>query len=121
MKGRFLFVLDETGEKLENYKTGYPSLKGRMMFVNEKEGNQEAAFMIMNDPKKDGAYIQELVKKRYLIRTRADANTREARLNDYSMFEAAKEEALRLSRLIIICRQHFFLPLIKRFLKKESI
>jgi hypothetical protein len=91
VKGRFLFVLDETGEKLETYKTGHPSLKGRVMFVNEKEGNPEAAFMIMNDPKKDGAYIQELVTKGYLIRTRADANTKEARLNDYSMFEAAKK------------------------------
>lgn len=91
VKGRFLFVLDETGEKLENYKAGHPSLKGRVLFVNEKEGSPEAAFMIMNNPKKDGAYIRQLVKKGYLVRTRADANTTEARLNDYSMFKAAKE------------------------------
>lgn len=89
VKGRFLFVLDETGGKLELYKSGHPSLRNRVMFVNEKEDAPEAAFMIMNEAKKEGDHIQQLVKKGYLIRTRADANTIEARNTDYSMFEAA--------------------------------
>lgn len=96
VKARFLFVLDEPGEKMEAYKSGHASLRGRVLFVNEKEGSEEAAFMIMNEPKKDGAYIQKLVKKGYLVRTRADAGTVEARKNDYSMFEAAKNSGAQI-------------------------
>ncbi len=96
VKGRFLFVLDETGKKLELYKQSHPSLKGRVMFVNETEGHPEAAFMIVNDPVKDFDKIQQLVKKGYMIRTRADADTKEARNNDYSRFKAAKKSGAQI-------------------------
>ncbi|MEO8414312.1 MAG: phosphatidylinositol-specific phospholipase C1-like protein [Ginsengibacter sp.] len=96
VKGRFLFVLDETGEKLQLYQQGHPSLKGRVMFVNETEGHPGAAFMIINDPEKDFDRIQDLVKKGYMIRTRADADTKEARDNDYSTFEAAKKSGAQV-------------------------
>jgi len=96
VKGRFLFVLDETGKKLELYKQGHRSLKGRVMFVNETEGQPEAAFMIINDPIKDFDNIQRLVKKGYMIRTRADADTKEARNDDYSRFEAAKKSGAQI-------------------------
>lgn len=96
IKGRFLFVLDEQGKKLQRYKDGHPSLKGRVMFVNEVEGQPEAAFMIINDPIKDFDKIQRLVKKGYIIRTRADADTKEARNNDYTTFEAAKKSGAQI-------------------------
>ncbi|HEY5406143.1 MAG TPA: phosphatidylinositol-specific phospholipase C1-like protein [Ginsengibacter sp.] len=96
IRGRFLFVLDETGEKLKLYKQDHPSLRGRVMFVNETEGHPEAAFMIINDPLKDFEKIQRLVKKGYMIRTRADADTKEARMNDYSRFEAAKKSGAQI-------------------------
>ena len=96
VKGRFLFVLDETGNKLELYKQDHPSLKGRVMFVNETEGQPEAAFMIINNPVKDFSEIQRLVHKGYMIRTRADADTKEARNNDYSSFEAAKKSGAQI-------------------------
>jgi hypothetical protein len=88
-RGRFLFVLDEQGKKMETYVKNHPSLIGRVMFVNAEEGNPEAGFRIVNDPINDFLYIQELVKKGYLVRTRADAETREARTGDYSRFEKA--------------------------------
>ncbi len=91
VKGRFLFVLDEQGEKMATYKLGHPSFKGRVLFVNEKQGSPEAAFMIMNNPKKDGPEIRQLVKLGYLVRTRADSDTKEARDNDYSTFKAARK------------------------------
>ena len=59
------------------------------MFVNAKEGRPEAAFRIVNDPIADFDYIQRLVRAGYLVRTRADANTREARLGDYQRMKAA--------------------------------
>ena len=88
-RGRFLFVLDERGEKLETYVLGHPSLAGRVMFVNAREGRPEAAFRIVNDAIGDFHYIQKLVRAGYLVRTRADANTREARSGDYARAKAA--------------------------------
>ena len=88
-RGRFLFVLDETGVKLETYVEGHPSLRGRVMFVNATEGRPEAAFRIVNDPVDSFHYIQKLVRAGYLVRTRADADTREARKRDYTPMQAA--------------------------------
>ncbi len=90
VKGRFLFVLDENEDKINRYLENHFSLKNRILFVNSKEGNPEAAFRILNDPIKDFDYIKELVGKGYIVRTRADADTKQARINDYSQFEKAK-------------------------------
>lgn len=90
LKGRFLFVLDEKEEKIERYTKNHPSLKNRILFVNSPEGNPEAAFRIINDPVKEFDYIRELVTKGYMVRTRADAGTKEARTLDYTRFEKAK-------------------------------
>ena len=88
-RGRFLFVLDQSDEKMETYVRGHPSLAGRVMFVNAREGRAEAAFRIVNDPIADFHYIRKLVRAGYLVRTRADANTMEARGGDYSKQQAA--------------------------------
>jgi hypothetical protein len=88
-RGRFLFVLDETGEKLETYVAGHPSLRSRVMFVNATEGRPEAGFRIVNDPIASFHYIQKLVRSGYLVRTRSDADTREARTGDYMRMHAA--------------------------------
>lgn len=90
VRGRFLFVLDESEEKIRRYLTEKPELKNAVLFVNLKEGNPEAGFRIINDPVSNETYIQELVRKGYIIRTRADSDTKEARTGDYSKFEKAK-------------------------------
>lgn len=90
VQGKFLFVLDENEEKTDRYLSAKPELKDAVLFVNTKEGNPTSAFRIINNPVKDEAYIRELVKKGYMIRTRADSDTKEARTNDYSTFEKAK-------------------------------
>ncbi|UKT65885.1 phosphatidylinositol-specific phospholipase C1-like protein [Pedobacter mucosus] len=86
-KGKFIFVLDATGRKRSTYIAGHPSLINRVMFANAEAGTPEAALMIRNNPK--DTQIPELVKKGYIIRTRADADTKQARRNDWSDFEAA--------------------------------
>ena len=86
-KGKFLFVLDDHGAKRDLYIAGHPSLKGRVLFANAEPGTPEAAMMIRNNPK-DPA-IKDLVKKGYIIRTRADNDTQQARKNDKSDFIAA--------------------------------
>ena len=59
------------------------------MFTNAPEGHPAAGVMIINDPIKDFARIQRLVRAGYLVRTRADANTLEARVNDTRRREQA--------------------------------
>lgn len=87
---RFLFVLDENREKTDRYLEVFPKLKGAVLFVNVEENQPEAGFRIINDPVKQFDKIKALVEAGYLVRTRADANTREAREHDYSRFEKAK-------------------------------
>lgn len=86
-RGKFIFILDSKDEKMELYIKGHPSLKGRVLFANAAAGRPEAAMMIINTAK--NAEIPMLVKKGYIVRTRADSDTQEARNNDYSNFEAA--------------------------------
>ena len=86
-RGKFIFVLDEGGEKRAAYIQGHPALKGRVLFANALPGTPEAAILIKNDPKKDT--ITPFVLKGYIVRTRADSGTKQARNNDKSDFEAA--------------------------------
>lgn len=96
VKGRFIFVLDEKEAKINLYLENHPSLVDRVLFVNSIEGSPEAAFRIVNNPIKDFDYIKELVAKGYLVRTRADAATKEARTNDYEKFEKAKASGAQI-------------------------
>jgi hypothetical protein len=86
-KGKFLFILDDNDSKRAIYIAGHPSLKGRILFANALPGTPEAATMILNDP--NNPDIKRLVEKGYIIRTRADADTRQARANDKTDFIAA--------------------------------
>ena len=95
-KGKFVFVLDNNSENRDLYAKDHPSLKGRMIFTNSAPGTPEAAILFMNEPQKDSSKIQELVKQGYIIRTRADADTMEARSEDYSRFEKAKESGAQI-------------------------
>ena len=95
-RGKVYFILDHSDQKMQTYIKHHPSLQGRVMFVNAPAGTPEAAFMVINDPVKDKEYIQKMVKMGYLVRTRSDANTTEARENDYSRFEAALESGAQI-------------------------
>lgn len=88
--GKFLFVWDTGGSLRSLYLRDRPTLENRTMFVNVAPGDPAAAFMIINDPIKDHDLIREMVAKGYMVRTRSDAGTREARQNTFARFEAAK-------------------------------
>jgi hypothetical protein len=88
-RGRFLFVLDESGPKRDLYVAGHASLRKRVLFVNAPPEADEAAFLIMNEPIAQNARIRELVAQGFLVRTRADADTREARSGETTRREAA--------------------------------
>lgn len=89
VRGTFVFVLDERGEKQATYIAGHPALQRRVFFANAPEGTPEAAIRIVNNPTKDGAYIRNLVRSGYIVRTRADANTVEARTGNVDRRAAA--------------------------------
>lgn len=96
VKNRFLFVLDEKGAKKDRYLSNFSSLREAVLFVNEKEGNPNAGFLIMNDPINDFEHIKTLVSLGYMVRTRADSGTEEARENDYSTFDKAKASGAQI-------------------------
>ncbi|HEY4939950.1 MAG TPA: phosphatidylinositol-specific phospholipase C1-like protein [Rhizomicrobium sp.] len=80
-RGKFLFALDESGAKIAAYIGGRKSLEGRVMFVNAPEDSPAAAYLTLNETS-DIARIAADVQKGFLVRTRADADTVEARTND---------------------------------------
>jgi hypothetical protein len=96
VNNRFLFVLDEGNEKTDEYLSNFENLNGATLFVNKEEGNPEAAFRIINDPVNNFDKIKNLVSLGYMVRTRADADTKEARENDYRRFEKAKESGAQV-------------------------
>lgn len=89
VRGRVLFALDNGGAKRSIYRQGRPSLEGRVLFTNAVPGDADAAFVKLNNPIADGARISELVAAGYVVRTRADADTLEARLGDTTQRDAA--------------------------------
>lgn len=95
-KGKLLFMLD-AGESINAlYVQDHPSLRDRVMFINSKEGTPEAAFMILNNPFISFGKIQEFVRKGYMVRTRSDANTIEARNNDFTRWQKAQESGAQV-------------------------
>lgn len=79
-RGRFLLVLDEGEEKREAYTGGrHAGARACALFVTAEPGAPGAAVMVVNDPVAEFEQIGQLVRAGFLVRTRADADTREAR------------------------------------------
>lgn len=96
VRGRFLWVIDEGGAKRQAYIDGHPSLRGRVLFTTSDPGTPEAAVLVINEPLRDAATIRQRVSEGYLVRTRADAETAEARAGDHSRFEAAQSSGAQV-------------------------
>lgn len=88
-RGKFILALDEGPEKVALYRGQRKSLEGRAMFVNTDEGSPAAAFLVLNEPLGDAKRIAADVRAGFLVRTRADADTVEARSNDTRRRDAA--------------------------------
>jgi hypothetical protein len=88
-RGKVFFALDEGPEKVAAYAAGRPSLEGRAMFVNTDEASPAAAYLTLNDPVAEQARIRAAVRQGFIVRTRADADTKEARAGDVTRRSAA--------------------------------
>ena len=92
-RGRFVAILDEGGDKRAAYASRW---RERAMFANLLEDQPGAAIMIVNDPIADFVRIQRLVRAGYIVRTRADADTIEARSGDTARRDRAFESGAQL-------------------------
>ncbi len=83
-----LIAIDEYGHRRDAYRNGRKSLEGRMCFVNSDDDAPDNAYYTLNEHA-DVERITAKVKAGFLVRTRADADTREARSNDTTRRDAA--------------------------------
>ncbi len=89
-RGKVLFLMDNAGQKRTDYLTLHPGLQGAPIFTNASPGDADAAFVERNDPTgANQAQIASLVSQGYVVRTRADADTIQARANDVTQRDAA--------------------------------
>lgn len=89
-RGKVLFLMDNGGSYRTTYLDGHPTLEGRVLFTNAEPGDPDAGFIKMNDPM-ETELISERVGAGYLVRTRADGDTFEARAEDTTARDAALE------------------------------
>ena len=88
-RGKVLLILDSGPATAGRYREAHPSLKGRVMFGLYDAAEPEAAVFNIQNPKTDEARIRDLVAQGFLVRTRSDADTKEARTHDLTRLEAA--------------------------------
>jgi hypothetical protein len=84
-----IFVLDDSSEKTKAYQGARKSLEGRAMFVATDETSAIGAFVSLPDPVRDQARIAKAVADGFMVITRADADTSEARLYNLRRRSAA--------------------------------
>jgi hypothetical protein len=88
-RGKVIFLMDQGGQQRTWYREGRPNLEGRVMFTPSSPGEADAAFLKVNEPLGNVDRIREAVAAGYVVRTRADVPTRDARENDTTRREAA--------------------------------
>ncbi|MGB3470352.1 MAG: phosphatidylinositol-specific phospholipase C1-like protein [Erythrobacter sp.] len=89
-RGQLLLALDSGSETVTAYLRGNESLEGLPMFVNTLSLDApHAAYFTINEPQEKLAEIEAAVSAGMIVRTRADADTKEARSGDVSRRETA--------------------------------
>jgi len=100
-RGKFMFYFDndpdDTSIAVRQQYTadGHASLQNRTVFTNAVEGDADCAFIKYNDPS-NFTDIQRLVRKGYLLRTRADEPITTVVSGNYTMRDQAWESAAQI-------------------------
>ena len=84
--GKVIFILD--GDQNDIYQTSLENGEERPMFTFSEPGKITAAFIKRNNPIGQEEQINKMTDD-YIVRTRSDVETMQARTEDYSMFNAA--------------------------------
>jgi len=97
-RGKVLFLLmTATGPSgATGYLEGHPSLKGRMAFLRSSPSDNYAAFLLYDNAIARQSEIREYVKSGYLVRTRSDIETFEAKVNDMTRANVAFESGAQI-------------------------
>lgn len=88
-KGKVFFCLDNEGSWVQRYLAAQSDPAQAPLFVSTDTSHPLAAWFKRNDPVSQFDEIQQLVKQGFLIRTRADADTTQARQNNTSRRDKA--------------------------------
>ena len=88
-RGKVMFALDCPPDQVARYRETRKVLEGRVAFVNTEESSPAAGYITLNEPREQSARIAAAIKAGLIVRTRADADTREARVNDTTRQTAA--------------------------------
>jgi hypothetical protein len=86
-RGKVFFILHDEGPRRDLYTREHPSLRGRAMFVRSDDKRDDAAVLILDNPRSEA--IGRMAKMGYFIRTRADADLR----GDLAAREARRDAA----------------------------
>jgi Phosphoinositide phospholipase C, Ca2+-dependent len=81
-RGKVMVALDCPPDQVARYRGGRRVLEGRAAFVNIDETSPAAGYITLNEPEELSARITAAVRAGLIVRTRADADTYEARSND---------------------------------------
>jgi hypothetical protein len=88
-RGKVLFSLVDTGESADVYREDAPALEGKLFFTSATPGDPDAAFVRVDDPIADADLLAEALATGYLVRTRSDVPTANARTGDTTQRDAA--------------------------------
>jgi hypothetical protein len=92
-KGKFIFMLlPGSAGTLSSKNNPYlieGSLKERVMFLNSEPDDSFAGFILRDNAIVRQKEIQDLVKQGFMVRTRSDIETYEAKTNDFTRAKAA--------------------------------
>ncbi|MFK7917466.1 MAG: phosphatidylinositol-specific phospholipase C1-like protein [Ilumatobacter sp.] len=88
-RGKVMFSMTDGGAIRDMYVADAPSIEGRPIFTTSSPGQPDAAFVRLDDPTDQA--ISPTVEAGYLVRTRTDSPTDDARSSDTTKREAALE------------------------------
>ncbi len=86
-RGRVALVLNAGGRERDLYLAGRPTLRGAPLFVTADPESPAAAVIKRDVPEE--AEIRRLVRRGFIVRSRADDRGTEARANDFARANAA--------------------------------
>ena len=91
--GKVVFLMDQR-KAAPIYTQGHPALQNRVIFTNARPGEPDAAFVEVNDPQINAPQhappsIPDLIRKGYIVRTRADADLQQGKPNGLATRDAA--------------------------------
>lgn len=89
-RGKFVFMLITAldTKDLSGYLQGRPNLEGRVAFLRSEPGQDHAAFLLLDNVFYRPGEVEQRVREGYLVRSRSDIDTHEAKANDLSRAKA---------------------------------